>query len=123
MTRALIHIPFTLITNSSLQQPDYYAVAIGNGGHGYGTVKVPGAAQGISLSEHFKPVKYAMGQSAPWNNRGPNIVGRMDPDIVAVGWSATGDLPLNTRNNGTLHHYLGRYKFGNAHYCGITCSG
>jgi subtilisin family serine protease len=24
----------------------------------------------------------------------------MDPDIVAVGWSATGDIPLNLRNNG-----------------------
>ena len=23
----------------------------------------------------------------------------MDPDIVSVGWSATGDLPLNLRNN------------------------
>jgi len=79
----------------------HYAVAIGNGGHGYGTVKVPGAAQGIfSVGAFSSRSNMLWGQSAPWNNRGPNIVGRMDPDIVAVGWSATGDIPLNTRNNG-----------------------
>ena len=47
------------------------------------------------------------GQSAPWNNRGPNIVGRMDPDIVAVGWSATGDLPLTHVIMETLQPLLG----------------
>ena len=79
----------------------HYAVAIGNGGHGYGTVKVPGAAQGIfSVGAFSSRTNDLWGQSAPWNNRGPNIVGRMDPDIVAVGWSATGDIPLNLRNNG-----------------------
>ena len=79
----------------------HYAVAIGNGGHGYGTVKVPGAAQGIfSVGAFSSRTNMLWGQSAPWTNRGPNIVGRMDPDIVAVGWSATGDVPLNTRNNG-----------------------
>ena len=79
----------------------HYAVAIGNGGHGYGTVKVPGAAQGIfSVGAFSSRTNMLWGQSAPWNNRGPNIVGRMDPDIVAVGWSATGDVPLNLRDDG-----------------------
>ena len=79
----------------------HYAVAIGNGGHGYGTVAVPGASQGIfSVGAFSSRTNQLWGQSAPWNNRGPNIVGRMDPDIVAVGWSATGDIPLNLRNNG-----------------------
>ena len=79
----------------------HYAVAIGNGGHGYGTVKVPGAAQGIfSVGAFSSRTNDLWGQSAPWNNRGPNIVGRMDPDIVAVGWSASGDIPLNLRDNG-----------------------
>ncbi|HIH80632.1 MAG TPA: S8 family serine peptidase, partial [Candidatus Thalassarchaeaceae archaeon] len=78
-----------------------YAVAIGNGGHGYGTVAVPGAAQGIfSVGAFSSRTNSLWGQSAPWNNRGPNVVGRMDPDIVAVGWSATGDIPLNHRNDG-----------------------
>ncbi|HIF04376.1 MAG TPA: hypothetical protein EYQ80_02915, partial [Candidatus Poseidoniales archaeon] len=35
------------------------------------------------------------GESASWSNRGPNSVSRLDPDIVAVGWSATGDRTLN----------------------------
>ena len=74
-----------------------YAVAIGNGGHGFGTTKVPGAAHGIfSVGAFSSKSSDSWGQSAPWSNRGPNVVGRMDPDIVAVGWSATGDMPLNS---------------------------
>ena len=77
-----------------------YSVAIGNGGHGFGTTKVPGAAHGIfSVGAFSSRSSDSWGQSAPWSNRGPNVVGRMDPDIVAVGWSATGDQPLNLRDN------------------------
>ena len=39
------------------------------------------------------------GQSASWSNRGPNSVSRLDPDVVAVGWSATGDRTLNEVTN------------------------
>ena len=77
-----------------------YSVAIGNGGHGFGTAKVPGAAHGIfSVGAFSSRSSDSWGQNAPWSNRGPNVVGRMDPDIVSVGWSATGDLPLNSRSN------------------------
>ena len=77
-----------------------YSVAIGNGGHGFGTTKVPGAAHGVfSVGAFSSRSSDSWGQNAPWSNRGPNVVGRMDPDIVSVGWSATGDLPLNLRNN------------------------
>ena len=77
-----------------------YSVAIGNGGHGFGTAKVPGAAHGIfSVGAFSSRSSDSWGQSAPWSNRGPNVVGRMDPDIVSVGWSATGDIPLNQRSN------------------------
>ena len=77
-----------------------YAVAIGNGGHGFGTTKVPGAAHGVfSVGAFSSRTSDSWGQSAPWSNRGPNVVGRMDPDVVAVGWSATGDLPLNNHEN------------------------
>ena len=73
-----------------------FSVAIGNGGHGFGTTKVPGAAHGVfSVGAFSSRASDSWGQSAPWSNRGPNVVGRMDPDIVSVGWSATGDLPLN----------------------------
>ena len=77
-----------------------YAVAIGNGGHGFGTTKVPGAAHGVfSVGAFSSRTSDSWGQSAPWSNRGPNVVGRMDPDIVSVGWSATGDMPLNHYEN------------------------
>jgi len=77
-----------------------FSVAIGNGGHGFGTTKVPGAAHGVfSVGAFSSRSSDSWGQSAPWSNRGPNVVGRMDPDIVAVGWSATGDLPLNDHQN------------------------
>ena len=77
-----------------------YAVAIGNGGHGFGTTKVPGAAHGVfSVGAFSSRESDSWGQSAPWSNRGPNVVGRMDPDIVSVGWSATGDMPLNNYDN------------------------
>ena len=77
-----------------------YSVAIGNGGHGFGTTKVPGAAHGvISVGAFSSRSSDSWGQSAPWSNRGPNVVGRMDPDIVSVGWSATGDLPLNDHSS------------------------
>ena len=77
-----------------------YSVAIGNGGHGFGTAKVPGAAHGIfSVGAFSSRSSDSWGQNAPWSNRGPNVVGRMDPDIVSVGWSATGDIPLNQRSN------------------------
>ena len=77
-----------------------YSVAIGNGGHGFGTTKVPGAAHGVfSVGAFSSRSSDSWGQNAPWSNRGPNVVGRMDPDIVSVGWSATGNIPLNLRNN------------------------
>tara|TARA_B100001750_G_scaffold135131_1_gene107487 strand:+ start:1854 stop:7919 length:6066 start_codon:yes stop_codon:yes gene_type:complete len=77
-----------------------YSVAIGNGGHGFGTAKVPGAAHGIfSVGAFSSRTSDSWGQNAPWSNRGPNVVGRMDPDIVSVGWSATGDIPLNYRSD------------------------
>ena len=77
-----------------------YAVAIGNGGHGFGTTKVPGASHGVfSVGAFSSRSSDSWGQSAPWSNRGPNVVGRMDPDIVAVGWSATGDTPLNSEES------------------------
>ena len=77
-----------------------YSVAIGNGGHGFGTTKVPGAANGVfSVGAFSSRSSGSWGQNAPWSNRGPNAIGRMDPDIVSVGWSATGDYPLNLRNN------------------------
>ncbi|MBP12244.1 MAG: hypothetical protein CMA71_01710 [Euryarchaeota archaeon] len=77
-----------------------YAVAIGNGGHGFGTTKSPGASNGVfSVGAFSSRSSGTWGQIAPWSNRGPNALGRMDPDVVAVGWSATGDIPLNSMDD------------------------
>jgi len=77
-----------------------YLAAAGNGGHGYGTVATPGASSGIITVGAFSSKGGDnWGQSVMWTDRGPNALGRMDPDIVAVGWSATGDTTLNQRDN------------------------
>jgi subtilisin family serine protease len=76
-----------------------YLVALGNGGHGYGTVASPGGSPGIvsvgAASSRGSGSAQSWGEIASWTDRGPNSQGRMDPDIVAVGWSATGDTTLN----------------------------
>jgi len=80
-----------------------YLVALGNGGHGYGTVASPGGAPGVisvgAASSRDGGAGSTFGQVSSWSNRGPNSQGRLDPDIVAVGWSATGDTTLNEQVN------------------------
>jgi subtilisin family serine protease len=81
-----------------------YLVAVGNGGPGYGTTASPGGAHGIISvgafsSQGGQSNGGTFGESAMWTNRGPNSVSRLDPDIVAVGWSATGDRTLNEVTN------------------------
>ena len=81
-----------------------YLVALGNGGHGYGTVASPGGAAGIVSVGAFssrtgESAGATWGESASWSNRGPNSQGRMDPDLVTIGWSATGDVTLNEKTN------------------------
>ncbi|MBO58371.1 MAG: hypothetical protein CMA77_05185 [Euryarchaeota archaeon] len=81
-----------------------FLVAMGNGGPGYGTAVSPGGAHGvISVGAFSSQIGQShggtWGDSAAWSNRGPNSVSRLDPDIVAVGWSATGDVTLNEVNN------------------------
>ena len=76
-----------------------YFVAIGNGGHGYGTTASPGGAHGVMSVGAFSSKGTTWGESASWSNRGPNSVSRLDPDIVAVGWSATGDTTLNEQTD------------------------
>jgi PKD repeat protein len=75
-----------------------FSVASGNGGYGYGTVVSPGSSMGVvtvgaALNAKTTEVVY-------WSNRGPNAVGQVDPDVVAVGVGAFGDQALNQKNNG-----------------------
>ncbi len=81
-----------------------YFVAVGNGGHGYGTTASPGGAHGVISVGAFSSKGSTWGESASWSNRGPNSVSRLDPDIVAVGWSATGDKTLNEVTNANNAH-------------------
>lgn len=81
-----------------------YFVAVGNGGHGYGTTASPGGAHGVISVGAFSSKGTTWGESASWSNRGPNSVSRLDPDIVAVGWSATGDKTLNEVTNANNAH-------------------
>ena len=86
-----------------------YFVATGNGGHGYGTTAAPGGAHGVISVGAFSSKTGesnggTWGQSTSWSNRGPNSVSRLDPDLVAVGWSATGDRTLNERTNANDAH-------------------
>jgi subtilisin family serine protease len=81
-----------------------FLVATGNGGHGYGTTASPGGSHGIISVGAFssrigEPHGGTWGDSAAWSNRGPNSGSRLDPDIVTVGWSATGDRTLNEVTN------------------------
>jgi len=86
------------LTRAHSPQTTYF-VAVGNGGHGYGTTASPGGAHGVISVGAFSSKGSTWGESASWSNRGPNSVSRLDPDIVAVGWSATGDRTLNEVNN------------------------
>jgi len=81
-----------------------YLVSVGNGGPGYGTTASPGGSHGVISVGAFSSKSGESnggthGDSAMWTNRGPNSVSRLDPDIVAVGWSATGDRTLNEVTN------------------------
>jgi len=84
--------------------------ATGNGGHGYGTITSPGAATGIvsvgAATEYwsFESIRdldqILWGDVQPWSNRGPNAVGQVDPDVVAIGAWGSGDLALNEWGDG-----------------------
>ncbi|HIO86037.1 MAG TPA: hypothetical protein EYN42_01860, partial [Candidatus Poseidoniales archaeon] len=81
-----------------------FLVAMGNGGHGYGTAASPGGSHGIISVGAFSSQAGqshggTWGDAAPWSNRGPNSASRLDPDIVTVGWSATGNRGLNDVTN------------------------
>jgi len=86
------------LTRAHSPQTTFF-VAVGNGGHGYGTTASPGGAHGVISVGAFSSKGSTWGESASWSNRGPNSVSRLDPDLVAVGWSATGDRTLNEVNN------------------------
>jgi len=93
-----------------------FLFAAGNGGPGYGTVTSNGASPGVitvgaSVEWGYRALlgydngpwgefRANYGDVADFSNRGPNALGVVKPDVLAVGEFAFGSLPLNEVGNG-----------------------
>jgi uncharacterized repeat protein (TIGR01451 family) len=89
----------------------------GNGGHGFGTVNSPqgdtvvtvGASTQYGASTVFGSALLASqlndGEVTPFSDRGPDALGRPDPDVTATGAWGAGDMPLNM--NAIYHYFYG----------------
>ncbi|HKZ48815.1 MAG TPA: S8 family serine peptidase, partial [Thermoplasmata archaeon] len=84
-----------------------FIIAAGNGGFGYGTVVTPGATPGVitagAATSFRRPdgASYSTwGDVIPWSDRGPSPFGQLDPDVVSVGATASGDVTVNEAGNG-----------------------
>ena len=79
----------------------------GNGGYGFGTINSPqgnttvsvGASTQYGATDVFGNALSAAqindGEVQPFSGRGPDAMGRPDPDVVATGAWGAGDTPLN----------------------------
>jgi len=79
----------------------------GNGGHGFGTVNSPqgNTAVTVGASTMYGPStsfggalaadQFNDGDIVHFSGRGPDTMGRPDPDVVATGGWGAGDTPLN----------------------------
>ena len=84
-----------------------FTASSGNGGHGFGTINSPqgnttvsvGASTQYGASDVFGGGLAASqindGEVQPFSGRGPDALGRPDPDVVATGAWGAGDVPLN----------------------------
>lgn len=93
--------------NATMAPRTTFFGATGNGGPGYGTVTSPGAAPSVIsvgastlygsvpvLDEILSIDQVLFGDIQPWSNRGPSALGTIEPNVVAVGAWATGDVPI-----------------------------
>ncbi|WP_324735341.1 S8 family serine peptidase [Thermococcus sp. SY098] len=103
------------ITHFYAPQVSFFFAA-GNGGPGYGTVTSEGASPGVitvGAAVEFGYRALFGYDDGPWgyelanygdvvwfSNRGPNALGQVDPDVLAVGAYALGSLPLNEVGDG-----------------------
>lgn len=92
--------------NRTVAPDTAFLVSTGNSGHGYGTVAEPdggslidvGASTFYGSLSYFEPVdvdQFTWGAISPWSGRGPEVLGGISPDVVAVGAWGTGANPLN----------------------------
>lgn len=93
-----------------------FLFAAGNGGPGYGTVTSNGASPGVitvgaAVEYGYRnlfgydggPLGYEFanyGDVVEFSNRGPNALGQIDPDVLAVGAYALGSIPVNSVGDG-----------------------
>jgi uncharacterized repeat protein (TIGR01451 family) len=94
-----------------------FLASSGNGGHGFGTVNSPqgdtvvtvGASTQYGASTAFGaallPSQINDGEVTPFSDRGPDALGRPDPDVTATGAWGAGDVPLNL--SGVSHYVYG----------------
>ena len=84
-----------------------FVASAGNGGPGYGTLTTPGSSPFVvtagastlyGSTTGFEDIatidQMSFGNVQPWSARGPNALGQIKPDILAIGGYATGDVPL-----------------------------
>lgn len=83
-------------------------VSSGNGGYGFGTINSPQGNTTLSVgasTQYGASDVFGFGLSAdqindgdmqPFSGRGPDALGRPDPDVVATGAWGAGNTPLNT---------------------------
>jgi uncharacterized repeat protein (TIGR01451 family) len=79
----------------------------GNGGHGFGTVNTPQGNTAVSVggsTQYGASTVFGSalelgqlndGDVTPFSGRGPDAMGRPDPDVTATGAWGAGDVPLN----------------------------
>lgn len=94
-----------------------FLASSGNGGHGFGTINSPqgnttvsvGASTQYGASDVFGSALAADqindGEVQPFSGRGPDALGRPDPDVVATGAWGAGDTPLNM--SAIYNYYVG----------------
>jgi subtilisin family serine protease len=101
LSRYLTHLNNTIAPHTT------FVASTGNGGPGYGTVTSPGgASSAVSVGAAtlygstgaFDPIESVdqvlFGDVQQWSNRGPNSLGQIKPEVVAVGAYATGCVPI-----------------------------
>jgi len=93
--------------NQTFQPNTTFCVSSGNGGHGYGTVNSPQGNSVVSVgaSTLYGPndfwgggvsmEQFNDGEVTSFSGRGPDALGRPDPDVTATGAWALGDGVLN----------------------------
>lgn len=113
--------------------------AAGNGGYGYGVMDTNGSSSsiltvGASTEYGADDVNAIIGDTSqitfddvvPYSNRGPNGLGQVKPQVLCIGNSASGAVPLNLSVSPITHFYDGQTaweEFGGTSQATPMCAG